>query len=1146
MNDPHSGEKTLHIGYLTPVDRFSEEHEAAIAWLRDEAADVRMIAVSPARLVETLDVLWVHFPDEAAYEAFRPNTPLCAALRRYVEQGGRLLLTNFAAYLPHDLGFEMQRPEARPRAIADEGFGRAYGFQSFRGHPLLKTFHGGGALWHADADHTAWRVGYFGGVWPAQGQVVGVEKSYITIHSDNKLLVEYTVGAGQMVSVGAFVHLAPKNYRAQALRRFLHDALRYLARSDHPEKATYWVEDMCAPRAVAIAASRPVVYKENNAEDRRTHPAASRHPSQEGTFQRQQRERENPLLRGVPSAARRGVSAILSLTRDEATDAFFDVAGRRCLMMGRERGGIDEVWVHPIRVLRDLEIGLVEENAVRWLCDVPARVEICPEAIVRTYQLGAGTLTETVTAALDRPGGLIHLHADGAGPLRLLLRFRVDLRWMWPFPDDALGALHFGYDDGLNALHVHDHSCDFYALFGSDHIPEAHLGGAFAKIEYTDGRLHGTPSELNQVYQAFVFILDETNQHTLHFAIARTDQGRGEAEETFRALLRDPSVVYDEAARHYQHLLETKTMVTTPDPALNEGYRWAVVGTERFRATTPGLGTGLMAGYGTASMGWNGGHVVSGRPGYAWYFGRDAAWAGLAVCAYGGFEAIRQQLHLFRDFQDESGKILHEMTTSGSVHYDAADATPLYVILAAHYARASGDLDTLRALWPSLRQAMDFLFTTDTDGDGLIENTNVGHGWIEGGPLFGAHTTLYLTALWAQTLRDAAYLATVLDQPETADAYDDDAQSVLDTLHRDFWNDETRFVHHSLRPDGTFAPEPTVLAAVPMLFGLLSPARSAMMLDTLAGNDFSTDWGMRLLPAQSPLFDPESYHGGTVWPLFTGWTALAEYIHGRPAQGFARVMNTLLLYRHHALGWAGEVFHGTHFEARPVCPHQCWSETGALHPILAGLVGFHPDAPRHRLRLQPRLPLHWNIFRVDNLWMGHSRLHLTMHRTPTRTTYHLTLAEGPPVEVSFAPRIPLGTQIHQLSLNNASHPLPERGPLGLMLPPLDFTLDSEATIDLHHTGGVGAIPLVPHPAPGDASQGLRLIREALHGTVYLLTIEGPAGTTGRFQIKSFAPLARIDGADLVETSDDGVVMVRVAFDEGETAFLRKTVRFYLE
>ena len=44
----------------------------------------------------------------------------------------------------------------------------------------------------------------------------------------------------------------------------------------------------------------------------------------------------------------------------------------------------------------------------------------------------------------------------------------------------------------------------------------------------------------------------------------------------------------------------------------------------------------MVAGFGTTLRGWNGGQKISGRPGYAWYFGRDAQWTGLAVNAYGG------------------------------------------------------------------------------------------------------------------------------------------------------------------------------------------------------------------------------------------------------------------------------------------------------------------------------------------------------------------------------------------------------------------------------------------------------------------------------------------------------------------------------
>ncbi len=90
-----------------------------------------------------------------------------------------------------------------------------------------------------------------------------------------------------------------------------------------------------------------------------------------------------------------------------------------------------------------------------------------------------------------------------------------------------------------------------------------------------------------------------------------------------------------------------------------------------------------MSGYFTTARGWNGGHEESGRPGYAWYFGRDTELTGMALSAIGAYHKVREILVTFGKYQAPEGKIYRELTTSGSVHYDASDATPLYVALAA-------------------------------------------------------------------------------------------------------------------------------------------------------------------------------------------------------------------------------------------------------------------------------------------------------------------------------------------------------------------------------------------------------------------------------------------------------------------------------
>ena len=165
---------------------------------------------------------------------------------------------------------------------------------------------------------------------------------------------------------------------------------------------------------------------------------------------------------------------------------------------------------------------------------------------------------------------------------------------------------------------------------------------------------------------------------------------------------------------------------SSPDEALNTAFEWAKVRLDSFFVDTPGVGRSLAAGYAAARPGWG-----DGRPGYALYFGRDACWSALALLAAGDFAGARLVLRFLGDTQDVSGKVIHEYTTSGLAHYDAADSTPLYLLLAGRYAAWSGDLAFLEGQWRRLEQAYRFCLETDADGDGLIENTRVGHGWIE-------------------------------------------------------------------------------------------------------------------------------------------------------------------------------------------------------------------------------------------------------------------------------------------------------------------------------------------------------------------------------------------------------------------------------
>ncbi len=360
------------------------------------------------------------------------------------------------------------------------------------------------------------------------------------------------------------------------------------------------------------------------------------------------------------------------------------------------------------------------------------------------------------------------------------------------------------------------------------------------------------------------------------------------------------------------------------------------------------MGTALAAGYATTARGWDGAQPVSGRPGYAWYFGRDGQWSAMAMLDYGDLEQVRKVLEMYMRYQDISGEIFHELTTTGVAHYSSADATPLFVVLAGRYLRQSGDIDFIGSHREAIRRAMDFCYHTDFNHDGLIENMSVGHGWVEGGSLYGSRTTLYLASVWAEALKEAAAIFKILGEETPARVYAAGYEKVTRMINDNFWNDSTRFFNHGLYPDGTYNPQPTIMPAIPLLFGqTILPAKTNPVLEQFAGDAFSSDWGTRIIPEDAVNFNPGSYHGGSVWPLYTGWTALAEYRNGFPVQGYIHMAENMRIGDFWAKGAVEEVMHGERYRPYGVCWHQCWSEIMVHMPALEGMLGWQPDALSH-------------------------------------------------------------------------------------------------------------------------------------------------------------------------------------------------------
>ncbi len=1100
--------KKNRIGFLTheKIDN-QKEIRAAYSFLRDNKSyDSKKISFKEIAqnkdILSHFDLVWFHYPDTSDFPENNITREVIDMIKEYLNNEGNLLLTQNAFSLLPVLGLEKYKPQTKDVEVKDYGYGRKRGFHAFRSHPVFKHMYGGAYIFNPTKDTLTRQVGYFNSLEKINGKTIAVDWAYIRLQEDKKLVLEYNNGNGKVIAIGAYIEFSIPNYDQTLFEYFVNNVIRYETDKSR-EKAYAWnYADKTVSKfsfdADKIKFPDPIFWNEKRSE--------------------------------------------IILKRKKASNNSWDIAGQRLVIMGEEDGGIEEIWAHPIMALRDYEIGYrfeLDEN-INWLHNKKPEISLEPHAFTRTYTIEDCRLKEIITTDILKPVGIIHYSYKGTKNIKLYVRFKSNLRYMWPYSSQVFGVLNYAWYEKGNFFIIKDASQDFSSIIGTNKVPHKSLIGQYDSVSLKKDHFIGNPSKKFQVYAISEFFLNSND--TFDVVISASNQGVKKNQDFYLKAIKDPYSVYTNSYVYYKNLLEEKLRLITPNNDFNEGYKWAVVGTDKFFVHTPGIGKSLVAGYATTAHGWDGEHEVNGRPGYAWYFGRDGQWSGFAVDDYGDFEKVREILKQYLDFQDISGKIYHELTTSGVVHYDASDATPLFIVLLGHYLRHSGDIGFIKKNWKKIKKAIDYCYSTDTDNDKLIENKNVGHGWVEGGHLFGGKSTLYLTSCWAAALKNASYIAKILDKTSESQKYKREQDAVVKIINQKFWNNETRFFNHSINDDGSFITEATVMPTIPLYFSQIQENnRSQCILDRLASNYFSSNWGVRIVSEASEYFHPQGYHTGSVWPLFTGWTALAEYKNYKPTQGFLHIMNNLLIYKNWTLGYIEEVLHGAVYRPSGVCSHQCWSETMVVQPVIEGMLGLHPLTPENTLVFSPSLPFYWNDFTVDNIRLGNSYLQMKMTKKDEKVVYRFVLKGKQKLKVDFKPVLPPATEITNITVNGRNLEFNLDKQSSLTIPDIDFTIENKVIVEINYYGGVFVIPDITRPEPEDAAEGLRLISERFENNKFKVVLEAPS--RGCYLINLFIEnfkLKRVTNA-IIKAKNNHMYTLEVDFGEKSTKYFKKEV-----
>ena len=374
---------------------------------------------------------------------------------------------------------------------------------------------------------------------------------------------------------------------------------------------------------------------------------------------------------------------------------------------------------------------------------------------------------------------------------------------------------------------------------------------------------------------------------------------------------------------------------------------------------------------GTAETALVAGYYASGdsaRPGFGWFFGRDSLYTLYAINGYGDFALSKAELEFLIHRQRADGKIMHEYSQTAAAldwqafpyMYAAADSTPLFLLAVEDYVKSSGDVAFLTANREAIEKAWAFETDPahDTDHDGIYDNSQ-GTGWVESWPGGMPHQEIYLALLDEQASGAMAGIEKLLGDSAKAASAQQRADKIAKTIESEYYDPEKSCYAFSHNSDGSQDRTSTVYPAMAWwsdksVSGAIGLAHPEGCLQQLAAHTLNTDWGLRDVANDEKIYDGMSYHQGSVWPLFTGWAALAEYRGGQPLAGYQMLMENANLTWAQDLGADTELLSGDFYVPfGRSTSHQLWSSAMVITPTLRGLFGISMDCPSQNHHRQP-------------------------------------------------------------------------------------------------------------------------------------------------------------------------------------------------
>jgi glycogen debranching enzyme len=418
-------------------------------------------------------------------------------------------------------------------------------------------------------------------------------------------------------------------------------------------------------------------------------------------------------------------------------------------------------------------------------------------------------------------------------------------------------------------------------------------------------------------------------------------------------------------------------------------------------------------------------YIAAGVPWFSALFGRDAIITALQLLSIRPQVAAETLSLLARlqatetdDWRDaQPGKILHELrigelALAGEIphtpYYGSVDATPLWLLLLAEYARWTGDAALVDRLWPNALAALAWIDGDgDEDGDGFVEYRRrsprglVNQGWKDSpessrrrdGTTVSAPLALVEVQAYVYAARlGIARLCRSRGDTAMAMAQEQAAAELRERFEAAFWMEDVGT--YALAIDGQKRQVDAVgsNAGHVLWCGIASPERAKRVATSLMGPGMWSGWGIRTLSSAMGGYNPIGYHIGTIWPHDNAIAAsgLARYGFREEAARIAATMLQATRYFRDAR--LPELFCGFDRATSPypvpypvACSPQAWS-AGSMFQLLESMLGLEPDADAAELALvAPSLPEWLPQLELRNLRVGQAVVDLRFRRTDHST-----------------------------------------------------------------------------------------------------------------------------------------------------------------